>query len=132
MKSAELVTKDGRTVSIPELRLDPRGTWGGAIPVDLYSVQSVRLLEAAPGTSCRRRSRRAPSGLRNRADGAHLATSAGLAVRVERQFGQAVPAYRCRCVKQPPRSQCTDTEREMATGTVKWFSDDKGSGSSAG
>jgi hypothetical protein len=49
VKSAELVTKDGRTVSIPELRLDPRGTWGGAIPVDLYSVQSVRLLGSSPG-----------------------------------------------------------------------------------
>lgn len=49
VKSAELVTKDGRTVTIPELRLDRSGTWGRAIPVDLYSVQSVRLLGNSPG-----------------------------------------------------------------------------------
>jgi hypothetical protein len=49
VQSAELVTKDGRTVTIPELRLDRSGTWGGAIPVDLYSVQSVRLLGNNPG-----------------------------------------------------------------------------------
>jgi hypothetical protein len=49
VNSAELMTKDGRTISIPELRLDRGGTWGGAIPVDLYSVQSVRLLGNSPG-----------------------------------------------------------------------------------
>jgi hypothetical protein len=49
VKSAELVTKDGRTITIPELRLDRSGTWGGAIPTDLYSVQSVRLLGNSPG-----------------------------------------------------------------------------------
>jgi hypothetical protein len=49
VQSAELVTKDGRTIAIPELRLDRSGTWGGSIPVDLYSVQSVRLLGDSPG-----------------------------------------------------------------------------------
>jgi hypothetical protein len=49
VKSAEVVTKDGRTITIPELRLDRGGTWGGAIPTDLYGVQSVRLLGKSPG-----------------------------------------------------------------------------------
>jgi Putative zinc-finger len=49
VKSAELVTKDGRKITIPELRLDRGGTWGGAIPTDLYRVQSVRLLGNGPG-----------------------------------------------------------------------------------
>jgi hypothetical protein len=49
VKSAELVTKDGRKITIPQLRLDRGGTWGGAIPTDLYSVQSVRLLGDSPG-----------------------------------------------------------------------------------
>ena len=49
VKSAELVTKDGRTITIAELRLDRSGTWGGAIPVDLYNVQAVRLLGSSPG-----------------------------------------------------------------------------------
>jgi cold shock protein len=33
-------------------------------------------------------------------------------------------------MKHPPRSQCTDAVEDsyMATGTVKWFSDDKGYG----
>jgi hypothetical protein len=47
--SAELVTKDGRKITIPQLRLDRGGTWGGAIPTDLYGVQSVRLLGKGPG-----------------------------------------------------------------------------------
>ena len=49
VKSAELVTKDGRKITIPQLRLDRGGTWGGAIPTDLYRVQSVRLLGNTPG-----------------------------------------------------------------------------------
>ena len=37
------VVADGRKYDIPALRLDRRGSWGGAIPVDLYDVRSVRL-----------------------------------------------------------------------------------------
>ena len=49
VKTGELVTEDGRTIPIPELRLDRRGTWGGAIPVSLYEVRSIRLLGDDPG-----------------------------------------------------------------------------------
>jgi hypothetical protein len=45
----ELVTKDGRTIALPSLELDRRGSWGGAIPVRLYQVASVRLLGESPG-----------------------------------------------------------------------------------
>jgi hypothetical protein len=45
VRSAELITKSGRKYDLPALRLD----WGGAIPVDLYDVQSVRLLGDSPG-----------------------------------------------------------------------------------
>jgi hypothetical protein len=48
--SGELVTTDGRTIPLPALELDRRqGTWGGAIPVDLHDVESVRLLGDRPG-----------------------------------------------------------------------------------
>jgi hypothetical protein len=40
----ELVTDGGRTISLPSLELDRNGTWGGAIPVNLYKVASIRLL----------------------------------------------------------------------------------------
>jgi hypothetical protein len=41
---AELTTKDGHTIALRSLRLDSQGSWGGAIPVKLYDVASVRLL----------------------------------------------------------------------------------------
>jgi hypothetical protein len=41
----ELVTDDGRTIPLRGLQLDRRqGSWGGAIPVNLYGVRSIRLL----------------------------------------------------------------------------------------
>jgi hypothetical protein len=45
----ELVTKEGRTIPLPSLQLDGRGSWGGAIPVNLYRVASIRLLGEHPG-----------------------------------------------------------------------------------
>jgi Putative zinc-finger len=45
----ELVTKDGRTIALPALELDRTGSWGGAIPVKLYRVASIRLLGDTPG-----------------------------------------------------------------------------------
>jgi hypothetical protein len=42
----ELVTKDGRTIPLPALELGRDGSWGGAIPVRLYRVSSVRLVGA--------------------------------------------------------------------------------------
>jgi Putative zinc-finger len=46
---AELVTRDGRTIALRSLELDRRGSWGGAIPVKLYNVASIRLLGDSPG-----------------------------------------------------------------------------------
>lgn len=46
---AELRTKDGRTIPLRALHLDAEGSWGGAIPVKLYQVASVRLLGERPG-----------------------------------------------------------------------------------
>jgi hypothetical protein len=46
---AELQTKDGRTIPLRSLHLDADGSWGGAIPVKLYEVASVRLLGDHPG-----------------------------------------------------------------------------------
>jgi hypothetical protein len=40
----ELVTKDGRTIALSSFELDRKGSWGGAIPVNLYKVASIRLL----------------------------------------------------------------------------------------
>jgi hypothetical protein len=46
----ELMTLDGHSSPLSSLRLDPRtGTWGGAIPVDLHRVRSIRLLGKRPG-----------------------------------------------------------------------------------
>jgi hypothetical protein len=45
----ELMTKDGRTIALPSLTLDHNGSWGGAIPVKLYKVASIRLLGDRPG-----------------------------------------------------------------------------------
>jgi hypothetical protein len=39
----ELVTRDGRRIPLPSLELDQNGSWGGAIPVNLYKVASIRL-----------------------------------------------------------------------------------------
>jgi anti-sigma factor RsiW len=48
--SAELATTSGRRVALPSFRLDPRtGTSGEAIPVDLSTVSSVRLVGPSPG-----------------------------------------------------------------------------------
>jgi anti-sigma factor RsiW len=48
--TAELVTTSGRRVALPSLRLDPStGTSGEAIPVDLGTVSSVRLVGPKPG-----------------------------------------------------------------------------------
>jgi Putative zinc-finger len=47
--SGELVTRAGRTIPLPSLQLDRRGSWGGAIPVSLYRVASLRLLGDRPG-----------------------------------------------------------------------------------
>jgi hypothetical protein len=47
--SGELVTKGGRTIPLPSLALDQRGSWGGAIPVSLYEIASIRLLGEHPG-----------------------------------------------------------------------------------
>jgi hypothetical protein len=47
---AELATTSGRRVALPSFELDPRtGTGGEAIPVDLDSVASVRLVGPKPG-----------------------------------------------------------------------------------
>ena len=45
----ELLTKDGRTIALPSLELDRNGSWGGAIPVNLYKVAAIRLLGDSPG-----------------------------------------------------------------------------------
>ena len=45
----ELLTRDGRTIPLPSIELDRNGSWGGAIPVDLYKVVSIRLLGDSPG-----------------------------------------------------------------------------------
>ena len=48
--TAELATTSGRRVALPSLRLDPKtGTSGEAIPVDLGTVASVRLVGPKPG-----------------------------------------------------------------------------------
>jgi hypothetical protein len=49
VKRAALVTRDGRTIPLRSRGLDSEGSWGGAIPVSLYDVASVRLLGAGHG-----------------------------------------------------------------------------------
>jgi hypothetical protein len=49
VKGGELVTNEGRTIALPSLALDRNGSWGGAIPVKLYKVASIRLLGDSPG-----------------------------------------------------------------------------------
>jgi hypothetical protein len=46
---AELVTRNGRTIPLRALELDRYGSWGGALPVNLYDVASIRLLGERPG-----------------------------------------------------------------------------------
>jgi hypothetical protein len=46
---AELMMKDGRAVPLRSLELDRKGSWGGALPVNLYDVASIRLLGERPG-----------------------------------------------------------------------------------
>ena len=50
---AELTTGDGRTIPLRSLRLDSRGSWGGALPVKLYDVASVRLIGPHSGDTLR-------------------------------------------------------------------------------
>jgi hypothetical protein len=47
--SAELVTRDQRTIRLPGFELEADGSWGGAIPVNLYDVSAIRLLGDRPG-----------------------------------------------------------------------------------
>jgi hypothetical protein len=47
--SAELITRDQRTIRLPGFELKPDGSWGGAIPVNLYDVSAIRLLGDRPG-----------------------------------------------------------------------------------
>jgi predicted anti-sigma-YlaC factor YlaD len=47
--TAELVTRDQRTIRLPGFELEPDGSWGGAIPVHLYDVSAIRLLGERPG-----------------------------------------------------------------------------------
>jgi hypothetical protein len=47
--SAELVTRDRRTLRLPGFELEPDGSWGGAIPVNMYDVSAIRLLGHRPG-----------------------------------------------------------------------------------
>jgi Putative zinc-finger len=47
--SAELVTRDQRTIRLPGFELEPDGSWGGAIPVNLHDVSAIRLLGERPG-----------------------------------------------------------------------------------
>jgi hypothetical protein len=49
VSSAELVTRDRRTIPLPGFELDRSGSWGGAIPSDLYEIASIRLLGDRPG-----------------------------------------------------------------------------------
>ena len=50
VSSAELVTHDGRRIKLADFRLDERwGSWGGAIPVHVDEVASLRLLDNHPG-----------------------------------------------------------------------------------
>jgi hypothetical protein len=49
VSTAELITSSGRTIGLPWFELASDGTWGGAIPVPLHDVASVRLLGKRPG-----------------------------------------------------------------------------------
>jgi hypothetical protein len=49
VSGAELITRRRRTVPLPSFRLGPDGSWGGAIPANLYEFTSIRLLGERPG-----------------------------------------------------------------------------------
>jgi hypothetical protein len=49
VETGELVTRGGRTIPLRSFALDPRGSWGGTIPVKLSEVASIRLLGERPG-----------------------------------------------------------------------------------
>jgi hypothetical protein len=49
VETGELVARDGRTIPLRSFALDPRGSWGGTIPVKLSKVASIRLLGDRPG-----------------------------------------------------------------------------------
>jgi hypothetical protein len=49
VRSAEIVTRDHRTIPLRGFALRPDGSWGGAIPVDLRDVAAMRLLGDQPG-----------------------------------------------------------------------------------
>jgi hypothetical protein len=52
ISGGELVTERGRTIPLHSLELDPRdGSWGGAIPANIYETDSVRLTGKGPGTA---------------------------------------------------------------------------------
>ena len=46
---AELITRDQRTIRLPGFELEPDGSWGGAIPVNLSDVSAIRLVGDRPG-----------------------------------------------------------------------------------
>jgi hypothetical protein len=48
VRSAQLLTSDGRTIGLPDFELR-NGSWGGAIPVPIYRIAAVRLLGDRPG-----------------------------------------------------------------------------------
>ena len=49
----ELRMEDGRTIPLRSLRLDSKGSWGGAIPAKLYEVASVQLVGKGRGDALR-------------------------------------------------------------------------------
>jgi len=49
VKTAELVTTDGRTIPVRGFQLDSSGAWGGTVPFSLERVASLRLLGERPG-----------------------------------------------------------------------------------
>jgi hypothetical protein len=49
VRTAELVTTDGRTIPVRGFELDQSGAWGGTIPFGLGKVASFRLLGERPG-----------------------------------------------------------------------------------
>jgi hypothetical protein len=41
--------RGGVAIPLPSIEVDRNGSWGGAIPVNLYKVASIRLLGNGPG-----------------------------------------------------------------------------------
>jgi hypothetical protein len=48
VRSCEIVTKDGRHIRLAWSAWH-NGSWGGSIPVDVYDIQSIRMLGERPG-----------------------------------------------------------------------------------